>query len=92
MTTNKTARFVATLVLVFGVLTASRRAAADPPRIGIEKRVAWTTSRITGSPEVPLPYVAERAFPQITFKNCIDMSNAPGSDRLFVVEQGGKIF
>ncbi len=93
MATNKTARFVATLMLVSMVLAATRDSAlADPPKVGIEKRVPWTTSRITGSPEVPHPYVAERAFPAITFKNCLDLTNAPGSDRLFVAEQGGKIF
>ena len=93
MATGKTSRFVATLVLVSLVLTATRRGdAADPPKVGIEKRVAWTTSHITGSPEVPLPYVAELAFSELKFKNCLDMTNAPGSDRLFVVEQAGKIF
>ena len=62
------------------------------PKSGIEKRVAWTTSRITGSPEPPLPYVTERAFPAIKFTQCLDLAAAPGSDRLFVVEQSGKIF
>ena len=91
--TNRTSRFVATLMLVSLVLAATRRcAAADPPKVGIEKRVAWTTSRITGSPEVPLPYVTERAFPALKFTNCLDLTRAPGSDRLFVVEQAGKIF
>lgn len=93
MTSNKTARFVAMLVFVSLALAVARQGTtADPPKVGIEQRVAWTTSRITGSPEKPLPYVAERAFPALTFKNCIDVTNAPGSDRLFVLEQGGKIF
>ncbi|MBC7821087.1 MAG: PQQ-dependent sugar dehydrogenase [Planctomycetaceae bacterium] len=74
-------------------MAASQRiATADPPKVGIETRVAWTTSRITGSPEVPHPYVTERAFPELKFKNCLDLTKAPGSDRLFVVEQAGKIF
>jgi uncharacterized repeat protein (TIGR03806 family) len=64
----------------------------DGSMVGIEKRVAWTTSRITGSPEVPLPYVTERAFPALKFTNCLDLTKAPGSDRLFVAEQAGKIF
>ena len=93
MIASKTARFVMALVFVSLVLAATRRSAlADPPKVGIEKRVAWTTSRITGSPEVPHPYVAEHAFSELKFKNCLDLSNAPGSDRLFVVEQAGKIF
>ncbi|MEK6258355.1 MAG: PQQ-dependent sugar dehydrogenase [Planctomycetota bacterium] len=93
MATNKSSRFIAALVLVTLVLATTRRsAAADPPKIGIEKRVAWTTSRITGSPEVPLPHVTERAFSALKFTNCLDLTKAPGSDRLFVVEQAGKIF
>jgi uncharacterized repeat protein (TIGR03806 family) len=65
---------------------------ADSPQVGIEKRVAWTTSRISGSSEPPLPYVTERAFPALKFNQCLDITTPPGSDRLFVVEQGGKIF
>ncbi|HLQ43883.1 MAG TPA: PQQ-dependent sugar dehydrogenase, partial [Planctomycetaceae bacterium] len=41
---------------------------------------------------MPLPYTTERAFPALKFTNCLDLTNAPGSDRLFVVEQAGKIF
>ena len=83
---------IAVLTLSSLLLMASRRAEADSPKVGIEKRLAWTTSRITGSPEVPLPYVTERAFPALKFNNCLDLTKAPGSDRLFVAEQAGKIF
>ncbi|MCX7422807.1 MAG: PQQ-dependent sugar dehydrogenase [Planctomycetia bacterium] len=93
MTINRISQIVATLVLIPFVLAAvSRSALADPPKVGLDKCVAWTTSRISGSPEVPLPYVTERAFPAIKFNNCLDITKAPGSDRLFVAEQGGKIF
>lgn len=66
--------------------------AADAPTVGIAKRVPWTTSRVKGSPEPPLPYVTERVFPELKFDRCLDISPAPGSDRLFIVEQGGKLF
>lgn len=90
---NKKASFIASLMLVSSILGISQRdAVADPPQVGIENRVAWTTTRITGSPEVPLPYVTEQAFPALKFNRCLDLTKAPGSDRLFVVEQGGKIF
>ncbi len=72
--------------------TACRQAMADPSKVGIEKRVAWTMSRITGSPEAPLPYTTERAFPALKFNQCLDLAAAPVGDRLFVVEQAGKIF
>lgn len=55
------------------------------------KREPWTRSRIHGSPEPPLPYVVENAFPKLEFKNCVDITSTPTSDRLFVVEQGGRI-
>ncbi len=92
--TSKTASFIAALTILAPLfVSASRRClAADPPRVGIEKRVAWTTSRITGTPDPPLPYVAEHAFPALKFTQCLDLTTAPGSDRLFVVEQAGKIF
>jgi len=61
-------------------------------KVGIETRTPWTLSRIVGSPEPPLPFVTERVFPAIKFNNCLDITSAPGSDRLFVVEQSGKVF
>ena len=45
-----------------------------------------------GSPDPPLPYTTERAFPALKFNQCLDITHPPGSDRLFVVEQSGKIF
>ena len=59
---------------------------------GIEKRVLWTTSRVVGSPEPPPPYKTERAFPKLNFFEPLDLSAAPGSDRIFVAERKGKIF
>jgi uncharacterized repeat protein (TIGR03806 family) len=59
---------------------------------GIDKRVAWATSRISGSPEPPLPYRIERVFPKLAFKNPLLIANAPGTDRLFVGEQAGKLY
>jgi uncharacterized repeat protein (TIGR03806 family) len=90
---KRISRFIGTLVLVSLVLAATRRGAmADPPKVGLEKRVAWTASRIIGSPDPPLPYVTERVFPALKFNQCLDITTAPGSERLFVVEQSGKIF
>lgn len=75
----------------FLLLAASPAAQAGPPSTE-GKRPAWTTSRIQGSPEPPLPYVTERVFPGLSFSGCLDITPAPGTDRLFVVEQGGKIY
>jgi putative heme-binding domain-containing protein len=59
---------------------------------GLNERAAWTTSRITGSPEPPPPYRTERLFPKLTFKLPVDLADAPGSDRLFVVQQKGEVY
>ena len=59
---------------------------------GIETRVPWTTSRIAGSPDPPLPYVVKRVFPKLKFTEPVDWANTPAMDRLFVAEQWGKIF
>jgi putative heme-binding domain-containing protein len=68
-------------------------AAAQPDRThGIPTRVPWTTSRLTGSPEPPHPYRIVPAFPRLTFKNPLLITNAPGTDRLFVGEHAGKIY
>jgi glucose/arabinose dehydrogenase len=64
---------------------------ADRP-FGVEKRVPWSSSKFRGSPDPPLLYRAERVFPQIHFKEPTVLTNAPGTDRLFVAEQSGKIF
>ncbi len=68
---------------------AAQSAAAHD--VGIDERTLWTTSRITGSPEPALPYTTERAFPALTFEQPLDITHVPGTDRLFVAEQGGKI-
>jgi hypothetical protein len=69
--------------------------APDPARLdhpdGTKARTLWTTSHVTGIPEEPLPYRTERVFPNLKFNSPVDFCTAPGSDRLFVVELGGKI-
>jgi putative heme-binding domain-containing protein len=56
------------------------------------ERMPWTTSRITGSPEPPPSYRTERIYPHLKFVNPLDLAFAPGSERLFVVEQSGKLY
>ncbi|MDB5384697.1 MAG: yliI 2 [Planctomycetaceae bacterium] len=96
MRLRKIARTIPALMIVGASLSSLFMIFADPPtaksEAAVPKRTPWTTSRITGSPETPLPYVTEQAFPALKFNQCLDITKAPGSDRLFVVEQGGKIF
>jgi putative heme-binding domain-containing protein len=65
--------------------------AAQPRKAANATRIPWTTSRITGSPEPPHPYRIVRVFPKLTFKNPLLITSAPGTDRLFVGEQAGKL-
>jgi putative heme-binding domain-containing protein len=63
----------------------------EPP-YGIETRIPWTASMIRGTPDPPPPYRSVRAFPRLTFERPVDLQFAPGGDRLFVIEQFGKVF
>jgi hypothetical protein len=75
--------------------TVPAQDAKEPVRkaSGLEKRVPWTTSKVIGSPEPPPPYKTEPAFPKLPkFDEPLDMTYAPGTDRLFVAERMGKIF
>lgn len=57
-----------------------------------ERRPAWTTSRIAGSPEPPEPYKIVNAFPGIRFKVPTCLEEVPGAGRLLVTERGGRIY
>lgn len=72
---------------------ASASAASSSPRsAALAPRAPWTTSRLIGSPDPPPPYQTQRAFGQLAFKMPVDLAAVPGGDRLFVVEQEGKIY
>src|SRR6516165_5893328 len=77
---------------LFLCFTASGFAEEPGRPFGISKRVPWTTSRLTGSPDPPPPYKIVRAFPKLTFKNPLLLRNAPGTDRLFIGEQEGRLY
>lgn len=75
------------------------RAAEQKLRVaahGIETRIPWTTSRVVGSPDPPLPLRAVRAFPNLTFAFPLYIIAEPAAanaaaGRMFVVQQRGKI-
>jgi putative heme-binding domain-containing protein len=54
-------------------------------------RVPWTTSRVVGTPDPPPPFKSVNAFPNIRLNQPLVMAHAPGTDRLFVGEQRGRI-
>lgn len=70
-----------------------KRDRGQPKPWGIEARKPWLTSTVVGSPEPPPPLRTQVAFPKLhRFKNPTVITNAPGSDRMFVAEHNGKIY
>ena len=54
-------------------------------------RPPWNSNRVVGSPKPPAPYTIERKFSALTFKNPVDIGTLPGTDRLLVLEQAGRL-
>jgi uncharacterized repeat protein (TIGR03806 family) len=97
-------------------LTVPAALSAAEPATPTATRDAWTSSRVSGSPDPAPPYRVEPAFPRLKFEHPLDFASiprgdrargdnpAPGNDRvsgnakppssnrLFVAEQGGRIF
>src|SRR5438876_5771175 len=85
------ARLSALLVAVFitGGL-ASLYSAEEQQPFGIDHRIPWTTSRVMGSPDPPLPYTIERVFTNLTWKEPVFITPEPDNKRLLVVLAGGE--
>ena len=60
------------------------------PPFGIETRIPWTTSRVVGSPDPPLPYVATEVFSGIEWNQPIYAKPEPGTENLTVIQKGGE--
>ena len=63
---------------------------AEEPPFGIDHRIPWTTSRVVGSPEPPLPFTVEKTFTNISWRAPIFVTPEPGTERLLVVQAGGE--
>ncbi len=87
MKTTNTATFAVAAMIATSVLWAAPNAKAESPAVGIDKRTFWTTSRITGSPDPPLPYTTQRAFPSLKFNQCLDIAKVPGGSRKAIVRR-----
>lgn len=48
--------------------------------------------KVRGSPEPGRPYLDARAFPNLTFKEALDLVPLPGMNRWLAVERGGSIW
>ncbi len=79
-----------TFVFIWLMFSGPLLHAADEPPFGLDRRIPWTTSRVVGSPEPPLPYTVEKTFTNITWQQPIFITAEPGTDRLFVIQQNGE--
>jgi putative heme-binding domain-containing protein len=77
------------LLCLMGVVAAESQLSAQNSEFP-KRRAGWTTSRINGTPDPPPPYIVEPAF-DLTFEQPLDLAAMPGSNRLFVAEQKGRI-
>ncbi|MFN5299463.1 MAG: PQQ-dependent sugar dehydrogenase [Planctomycetaceae bacterium] len=90
-------------LLVVGVAqwAALCRAAEPEWRVpaGLERRVPWTNTQLTGRPDPPLPCVARQVFGAVPLKNPLYLIAEPagvrgsrgGPERWLVVEQKGRV-
>ncbi len=88
MTSVVLQRYCAILAATGGLLlTRTSILGAEPPG-----RIPWTMSRVSGTPEPPLPYSTQRLYPELEFRNPVDMAREPGSERLYILELDGKLW
>ncbi len=78
------------LLAVLAMTGCHDRKAADHEPFGLDHRIPWTTSRLIGSPNPPLPYIVEKTFTNIPWERPLFIIAEPGTDRLFLIEQGGE--
>ncbi|HUF60796.1 MAG TPA: PQQ-dependent sugar dehydrogenase [Verrucomicrobiales bacterium] len=51
----------------------------------------WTGSRLTGSPDPPLPFTVEKVYPEIAWRSPIYIASEPGGNHLIVIEEHGRL-
>src|SRR5882724_8739782 len=78
------------LLAVLAMTGCHDRQAVDHEPFGLDHRIPWNTSRLIGSPDPPLPYTVEKTFTNINWERPIFITAEPGTDRLFVIQQGGE--
>src|SRR2546425_1886219 len=78
------------LLAALATTSCRDRRTADEAPFGLDHRIPWTASRLIGSPDPPLPYSVEQTFTKIKWDQPIFIAAEPGTDRLFVIQQGGE--
>ena len=85
---NHSARIIASTLLLLALAAA---AATRMNSFGLEKRIPFTTSRLIGSPDPPLPYRSQRTFPKLNLRHPLFITHQPQTERMLVVEQSERI-
>lgn len=83
-------RLFAILTIVVSMLANSRTAFAEVPDafpFSIENYEPVTTSTVQGSPEPPLPFTVERAYPEWNVTRPVCVTTQPGTRRLIYLDQ-----
>lgn len=83
------ARATGLLAIVLLVIAYCLRSTGDERTA---KRVPWTGSTIVGSPEPPPKFKVVRVLPNLKFNHPVLIRAIPGTNRLAVAEQHGKVF
>jgi uncharacterized repeat protein (TIGR03806 family) len=83
-----TSMFVSSLSCIPSVACGDDETEVRP--FGIDVRVPWTRSRVVGSPDPPLPYVATQVFTGISWDQPIYAKQEPGTENLVVIQKGGE--
>ena len=58
-------------------------------QVAAADRVAWTTSRVQGSPDPPPPFMVEEIYPSSLERRVVDVQFIPGSNRLLALHLDG---
>src|SRR5438270_3973231 len=77
------------VALLLGALAAPPPTQGEAP-YGLPKRIPWDNSRLSGSPEPPLPYTVEKTYTRHSWRSPIYVAGEPGTDRLWVVQAGNE--
>ena len=85
-------RPVSTLTSLAGWLAFVALVAAPIAAEEAGPRTEWTGSRITGAPVPPPPYGHEPILPGLRFDKPTELVRIPGSDRMMITEEKGKVF
>jgi putative heme-binding domain-containing protein len=85
-------RFLRSLiVLAFATATFMMALDGEGKKDQGNDRVPWTSSKVKGTPDPPLPFTTEALYSDVELKRPTHMVRVPGTDRWIVTQLQGKI-